>query len=133
MLIFIRKTSNSAHEGESKVNKTKIFPYDSVNAEDVQAGAVKTRVRWLITEQLGAPNFAMRVFEIEPNGYSPLHSHSWEHEVFILKGEGQLFDGHHASSFKAGDVVFVPPNEQHQFKNNGNQTLEFICLIPHRR
>ncbi len=68
---LLEKTSNSAHEGESKVNKTKIFPYDSVNAEDVQAGAVKTRVRWLITEQLGAPNFAMRVFEIEPNGYAP--------------------------------------------------------------
>lgn len=115
------------------MNQTKIFRYDSIPAENVQNGAVKTRVRWLITEELGAPNFAMRVFEIEPGGYSPLHSHPWEHEVFILKGEGQLFDGHDASPFKAGDVVFVPPNEQHQFKNNSSQALEFMCLIPHRR
>jgi quercetin dioxygenase-like cupin family protein len=132
-LLIFRKTSNRPYNGESKVNKTRIFPYDSVKAEDVQAGAAKTRVRWLITEQLGAPNFAMRVFEIAPTGYSPFHSHPWEHEVFILKGEGQLFDGHDASSFKAGDVVFVPPNEQHQFKNNSSQNLEFICLIPHGR
>jgi quercetin dioxygenase-like cupin family protein len=113
--------------------QTKIFPYNSVSAEEVQFGAVKTRVRWLITEELGAPNFAMRVFEIAPDGYSPLHAHPWEHEVFILKGEGQLFDGKNASPFKTGDIVFVPPNAQHQFKNNSNQTLEFICLVPHRR
>ena len=111
----------------------KIFRYDSVKTEDVQSGAVKTRVRWLITEKLGAPNFAMRVFEIDPDGYSPLHSHAWEHEVFILRGEGHLFDGTNAFPFRTGDVVFVPPNEQHQFKNTGSQTLEFICLIPHNR
>lgn len=115
------------------MKRTKIFPYNSIAAEEVGSGAVKTKVRWLITEKLGAPNFAMRVFEIEPNGYSPLHSHPWEHEVFILKGEGQLFDGGNTFPFEAGDVVFVPPNEQHQFKNNGKQNLEFICLIPHKK
>ena len=110
-----------------------IFPYDSVKTEEVAGGAAKTKVRWLITEKMGAPNFDMRVFEIDPTGYSPLHSHPWEHEVFILRGEGQLFDGNNTFSFKTGDVIFVPPNEQHQFRNIGNKTLEFICLIPHKR
>lgn len=110
-----------------------IFRYDSVGAEDVESGAVKTKVRWLITKKLGAPNFAMRVFDIAPNGYSPLHSHPWEHEVFILRGNGQLFDGSNGFPFKAGDVVFVPPNERHQFKNSGDKTLRFICLIPHKK
>ena len=29
-----------------------------------------------------------------------------------------------------GDVVFIPGDEMHQFKNTGRQLFEFICLIP---
>jgi quercetin dioxygenase-like cupin family protein len=79
---------------------------------------------------MGAHNFAMRVFEVEPEGYTPLHKHPWEHEVFVLEGTGQLFDGEKTTLFTAGDVVFVPPNERHQFKNEGKTLLKFICLIP---
>ncbi len=109
-----------------------VFRYDTVKAEDVVTeGASKVRVRWLITKEMGANNFAMRVFEVDPEGYTPLHSHSWEHEIFVLEGAGQLFDGEKVSLFKAGDVVFVPPNERHQFKNSGKALLRFICLMPY--
>jgi quercetin dioxygenase-like cupin family protein len=94
-------------------------------------GASKVKVRWLITKEMGAGNFAMRIFEVEPAGYSPLHKHPWEHEVFILDGEGQLFDGENQTPFKSGDVVFVPPDKMHQFVNNGKTLLKFICLIPY--
>ncbi len=110
----------------------KIFSYKSVEAEDVEMeGASKLKVRWLITKEMGATNFAMRVFEFQPAGHTPLHTHPWEHEVFILEGEGQLFNGKEASPFKAGDAIFVPPNEQHQFKNAGKKLLRIICLIPY--
>ncbi|NLX13709.1 MAG: cupin domain-containing protein, partial [Phycisphaerales bacterium] len=33
-------------------------------------------------------------------------------------------------AFKPGDVVFVPSNEMHQFLNTGDESCEFICLIP---
>ena len=111
----------------------RVFHYSSVRAENVEGGAIKTKVRWLIDKTLGAPNFAMRLFEMAPGGYSPLHSHSWEHEVFILSGEGQLLDGRNALSFKTGDVIFVPPNEQHQFKNTSKNALKFLCLIPNEK
>jgi quercetin dioxygenase-like cupin family protein len=32
-----------------------------------------------------------------------------------------------------GTVVFVAPNEVHQFRNTGAQMLRFLCLIPHRK
>jgi len=64
----------------------KIFQYQNVEAKDADEGTSKLRVRWLITKEIGAKNFAMRLFEMEPGGYSPLHSHPWEHEVFILEG-----------------------------------------------
>ena len=33
-------------------------------------------------------------------------------------------------AFKAGDVIFVPAGEMHQFQNTGADPLKFICLIP---
>ena len=108
-----------------------LFHYDTVKAKDADDGASGLKVRWLITKEMGAENFAMRLFEMEPGGYSPLHEHSWEHEVFILDGEGCVFDGEKTQVFKTGDVVFISPNERHQFKNNGKKPLKFLCLIPY--
>ena len=109
----------------------KVFHYEDVGAKDAEKGTSKLRVRWLITKEMGAENFAMRLFEMEPGGYSPLHSHSWEHEVFILEGEGTVFGAGEERKFKANNVIFIPPNEKHQFKNTGETTLKFLCLIPY--
>jgi quercetin dioxygenase-like cupin family protein len=108
----------------------KIFNYATVEAKKAECCPSKVQVRWLITKDMGASNFAMRLFEIEPDGSSPLHTHPWEHEVFILEGKGVVFDGAKAAPFKAGDVVFIPPEERHQFKNTGKKVLRFLCLIP---
>jgi quercetin dioxygenase-like cupin family protein len=110
----------------------KVFDYKQVEAKKADEGASGLKVRWLITEEMGAPNFVMRLFEMEPSGKSPLHTHAWEHEVFILNGEGVVIDGEKERRLKAGDVVFIRPNEKHQFKNNGSATLKFLCLVPIR-
>lgn len=110
----------------------KVFHYSEVKAEEArEEGASKLKVRWLITLDIGAPNFAMRLFEMEPGGNSPLHTHPWEHEVFILEGEGIVIGTNGERRFKPGDVVFIPANEKHQFKNDGNKTVKFLCLVPH--
>ena len=70
----------------------KVFPYTDVEAKTADEGAVRLKVRWLVTKDIGASNFAMRLFEMQPGGNSPLHSHDWEHEVFILEGEGTVVD-----------------------------------------
>ena len=109
----------------------KIFHYRDVEAKDAGEGTSKLSVRWLITKEMGAENFAMRLFEMEPGGYSPLHIHLWEHEVFILEGEGIVVGGGEERKFRAGNVIFIPPNEKHQLKNNSQKTVKFLCLIPH--
>jgi quercetin dioxygenase-like cupin family protein len=79
---------------------SKVFRYDAVEAKEVtDEGVSKVKVRWLITKEMGAKNFAMRVFEVENGGFSPLHKHPWEHEVFILDGSGHLFVGEKAIPF----------------------------------
>ena len=51
-------------------------------------GAEGVGIRWLISKEDGAENFAMRMFELERGGHTPLHTHPHEHEVFIVEGEG---------------------------------------------
>ena len=72
----------------------------------------------------------MRQFEVAPGGYTPKHSHHYEHEVFVLEGAGVVLEGDVEHPLKAGDVVFVTPGEPHQFKNTGAQPLKFLCMVP---
>ncbi len=110
----------------------KISSYRNVEALKAEEGSEKLKVRWLITKDMGAENFAMRHFEMDSGGFSPLHSHPWEHEVFVLEGEGLATNGKEASEFKEGAFVFVPSGETHQLRNTGRKTLKFICVIPYK-
>lgn len=96
-----------------------------------ESGADGIKVRWLIRKEDGAPNFAMRSFELAPLGHSPLHSHDWEHEAYILEGKGEVVCNNETRRVNAGYVVFIPPKAKHQFRNIGETKLKFLCLVPH--
>lgn len=109
----------------------KVSHYEQVSQQPVDMpGAHGCRVRWLVGERDGAPNFAMRQFEVAPGGYTPRHSHPYEHEVFVLEGEGVVLDCGQPHPLRPGDVVLVKPDEVHQFRNTGESPLKFLCLIP---
>ena len=67
-----------------KVEKSQNVRKCSVEIE----GAEGVEVRWLISKDDGAENFAMRMFELGGGGHTPLHTHPHEHEVFVVEGEG---------------------------------------------
>jgi quercetin dioxygenase-like cupin family protein len=98
-----------------------------------EEGIKDVKVRWVISEKDDAKNFAMRVFEIQPDGYTPLHQHDWEHEVFVLEGSGVTKDKNNEKPFKQGDVFFIKPMEWHQFLNTSDSILKIICLIPYKK
>ncbi|UCB52490.1 MAG: cupin domain-containing protein [Candidatus Zixiibacteriota bacterium] len=112
----------------------KITNFRAVEAREVdEPGAKGVKVRWLISEKDGAPNFAMRLFEMEPGGHTPYHKHEWEHEVFVLKGKGDLVTEGNISPLNEGDALLVPADENHQFKNTSEEAFIFLCMIPHRK
>lgn len=93
-------------------------------------GAHGARMRMLVGPEEGARNFHMRHFEVQPGGYTPHHQHDYEHEILILRGSGTARSEQGERALRAGDVIWVPANEMHQFQNTGAEPLEFICLIP---
>jgi len=104
--------------------------FTDVPAADVPPPAQGVKIRWLIDDESGAPNFAMRHFEIAPGGQTPFHAHDWEHEVFILSGAGTVVSADGGSDFAPGDVIFMPGGEKHCFKNTGAAPVTMLCLVP---
>jgi quercetin dioxygenase-like cupin family protein len=108
-----------------------------VNYKDVKEevpdveGIKDLTIRWLITKDDGAKNFAMRLFEVGPGGYSPWHQHETEHEMFVVEGEGVVKKEGGEIKFKTGDVFYIEPWEWHNFNNTGDKSLKFLCLIPY--
>jgi len=102
--------------------------YEDVEAVEIMKG-VKKRV--VIGEQEGAPNFIMRIFDLEPGASSPLHEHPWEHEVFVLKGKAAARDSAgDETPVGEGTTIFIPPGEEHCLINKGEGVFRFMCLIP---
>ena len=104
--------------------------FKDIQAETVGQGARNTTIRWLIAEIESAPNFYMRLLEIGPKGNTPDHAHAWEHEVYILEGEGLLVSDDESQPLKPGDAVFVPGGRNHHFESSGGAVMKMLCLIP---
>lgn len=109
----------------------KIKHYTDVKGTRFDNDAAKNVLgRVMIGKEEGADHFCMRVFEIGEGGYTPKHSHEWEHEIFIHQGNGEVFNNGDWTSVSPGTTLFIPGNEPHQIKNKGKGPLVVICLIP---
>ena len=104
--------------------------YRDIEAEVEAPGAT---MRWVIDEKDGAPNFALRVIDLEPGASSPFHNHAWEHEVFVLSGSGAVRSTEGLKPIGEGDTILILPDEVHQLVNQGDEILRFICLVPNER
>jgi quercetin dioxygenase-like cupin family protein len=103
--------------------------YRQVKAEPVveEPGVA---VRWLVSQLDEAPNFALRLYEMEPGAATTDQTHYWEHEVFVLYGRGVVVGEEGEFPLNEGDVVYVPPMERHRFVNRSDEVLRFLMVLP---
>jgi quercetin dioxygenase-like cupin family protein len=106
----------------------KIRKYQDAEPSQEMPGVVKREV---VNADDGAPNFCMRVFDVDPGGSTPFHNHAWEHEVYVLSGTGVAVSDSGETPISPDSVIFVPGEENHCFKNTSGETLRFICVIPY--
>jgi quercetin dioxygenase-like cupin family protein len=102
--------------------------YQDVPTEPAGEGIT---IRWVIGQPEGAPNFAMRVIEFEPGAVFARHQHPFEHEIFVLEGEGVAQGPEGEVAMRPGVALYVPPDAPHGYRNTGEGVLRFICVIPH--
>lgn len=79
-----------------------------------------------------APNFEMRCFVIQPGGKMPKHINRVEHEQYILKGQARVGIGDDLFEVQNGDVVLIPAGEPHWYLNVGDESFEFLCVVPNK-
>ena len=104
---------------------------DPAQCEHLDMDGVKgVSMRVMVGREDGAPNFAMRHFIVEPGGFTPHHSHDYEHQVVVLSGSGEALDAGEIRGVSAGDVILVEPDAEHQFRNTGEEPMQFLCLVP---
>lgn len=100
----------------------------SVRAEVVGAGKGTTR-QVLIGPDEG-PNFALRRFTMEPGGGMPPHTNTVEHEQYVLRGSARIGIGDRVVEVSEDDVVFIPAGTPHWYETLGDETFEFLCVVP---
>jgi quercetin dioxygenase-like cupin family protein len=109
----------------------KITNVKDIPSEKVEMDGVKDcRYQVALSARDGELSMAMRFFEVAPGGNTPLHNHPYEHEILIMEGTGTVWRDGKETPLKPGDVLYIPSDEKHQFKNAGNQPFKFMCLIP---
>ncbi len=101
-----------------------------MEVENIEAGTGTTK-QVLISAEEG-PHFAMRRFEIQPGGGMPNHTNQVEHEQYVLSGRAQIGIGEEIYDVQEGDVVFIPADVPHWYKNLGDEPFAFLCLVPNQ-
>jgi quercetin dioxygenase-like cupin family protein len=101
------------------------------DVEDVEMdGAKDVTIQWLLKEGHGVPNFEMRRFSVKSEGHTPYHQHDFEHEIYVISGTGTLNYEGEEQPLHPEDVVYIPANDWHQFRNAGDTDFVFMCLVP---
>jgi quercetin dioxygenase-like cupin family protein len=96
-------------------------------AGDGIEGVVK---RVLVAGDQGWDGWVMRLFDIEPGGHTPRHSHGWPHINFVAGGRGVLQLRGVDHPLAAGSYAYVPADAEHQFRADADAALSFICIVP---
>ena len=116
------------------VPTAKAVHYTDVPAQTFGDEAPSVTIRLVIDEANdGAPNYALRVIEVAPGGHTPRHTHPFEHENYVMDGEGRVLLGQEWHNVGPGSVVFVPGGLEHTYENRGETPFRFLCGIPTSR
>jgi len=102
---------------------------DDIEYEDVGA-AEGMRKGVLLAEEHGAPNFAIRRFELDPGASVPEHTNEVEHEQYVLAGEYVVGIGDEEHTVRAGDSLLIPAGAVHWYRNEGDEPGAFLCAVP---
>ncbi|WP_137286567.1 cupin domain-containing protein [Halorussus salinisoli] len=113
----------------SQQTKPLIRRSDEVEYEDVGA-AEGMRKGVLVSEDHGAPHFAIRRFELDPGASVPEHTNEVEHEQYVLSGEYTVGIGDEEYTVTEGDSLLIPAGVVHWYRNEGDDPGAFICAVP---
>lgn len=106
------------------IRKADEITYETVDAADGLRRGV------LISDEHGAPNFAIRRFELEPGAEVPKHTNAVEHEQYVLSGTYTVGIEDEEYILEPGDSLLIPSGVVHWYRNNTDTPGAFLCAVP---
>lgn len=88
----------------------------------------KSTIKWGITHRNGARNYSMRYIKVKKGGSTPEHSHYYEHEIYIISGEGSVYVDGIKEDFGPSDFIFIPGGKIHRI--DAKKEIKMICVVP---
>ena len=98
--------------------------YEAVGAADGMSKGV------LISDDDGAPNFAIRRFVLDAGASVPKHTNEVEHEQHVLSGRYVVGIDGEEYEVEAGDSLFIPAGVVHWYRNDADEEGSFLCAVP---
>ena len=82
----------------------------------------------LVTGKDTAGRYCLIDMHVPPGGGPPPHRHDFEESFTVLAGEIQVTFRGHRQTIRAGQVINIPANAPHQFRNLSAEPARLLCL-----
>lgn len=114
----------------SQVSPGRWEDVDELVYKENNTGSIfRSVTRRILFDSNGGQGNQVRYFEVAPGGWSTFEHHQHTHQVIIFRGSGTALVGYQTRQVHQGDLVFVAPNEWHQFSATNGKPLGFICIV----
>lgn len=125
--------------GARRLDDSRVIAYDGAGWTGVRRQKYKddgALFEGVVRRTLAAPDsaaFELRYFELEAGGYTTHERHEHVHVVVCIRGRGRARLGDDVHEVGFGDVVYVAPDEPHQFRNPYDEPFGFLCVVDQQR
>ena len=82
----------------------------------------------LLSAEDTAGRYSLIDMFVPPGGGPPPHRHDFEESFTVLEGEIQATFRGETVTVRTGQVIQIPANAPHQFRNNSAQPARLLCI-----
>jgi len=101
---------------------------ESDDRKQPHIGLVGDTYTILLTGRDTAGRYCLIDMHLPPGGGPPPHRHDFEESFTVLAGEIEATFRGVASTVRAGQVINIPANAPHQFRNKSEQPARMLCI-----
>jgi len=96
--------------------------------QQLHIGLVGDTYTILLTGKDTAGRYCLIDMHVPPGGGPPPHRHDFEESFTVLEGEIEATFRGVRSTVHAGQVIHIPANAPHQFRNKSEKPARLLCL-----
>lgn len=95
-----------------------------------EIGSTRVTMKQLAGKEDGAEKTALHEIRILKRGRTSVHSHNWQHQMFVTSGQGVLLTRGKSIAIAKGDVLVIHRGEAHGFEQRGRGPLVMLTVTP---